>query len=129
MNLKTTHQDGEWNPKYYGVAVSLFCGLYMITMAIVPKLFSLEGFIFSVGIITFPLCCILTDLMTEVYGFNRARRAIWTVLCCNILFCCLYLWCNTDPRRRHLAARRRLRHDFQRQPAPSARGELRLASR
>jgi uncharacterized integral membrane protein (TIGR00697 family) len=86
MNLKTTHQDGEWNPKYYGVAVGLFCGLYMITMAIVPKLFSLEGFIFSVGIITFPLCCILTDLMTEVYGFNRARRAIWTVLCCNILF-------------------------------------------
>lgn len=88
MTLTVTHRDDDWNPKYYGVAVGLFCGLYMITMAIVPKLFSLHGFIFSVGIITFPLCCILTDLMTEVYGFNRTRKAIWTVLCCNVLFAC-----------------------------------------
>ena len=84
--LRVTNHDYEWHPKYYGVIVGLFCGLYMITTAIVPKLVDFGGIVLSAGIITFPLCCIITDLMTEVYGFNRTRQAIWTVLVCTVLF-------------------------------------------
>lgn len=38
------------------------------------------------AIILFPICCIITDLLTEVYGFNRTRQAVWTVLACNVIF-------------------------------------------
>lgn len=86
MSLKITHTDSEWCPKYYGVIVGLFCGLYMITMAINSKLFTLGGLVFPAGMLTFPLCAIIADLMTEIYGFNRTRQAVWMVLVCNILF-------------------------------------------
>lgn len=83
--LKITNHDYEWNPKYYGVIVGLFCGLYMITIVIAPKLVNVYGLTTSAGILTFPLCAIITDLMTEIYGFNRTRQAVWTVLVCLVL--------------------------------------------
>lgn len=85
-SMRVTNHDYEWHPKYYGVLVGLFCGLYMITSALVAKMVDIGGFIFSAAIITFPLCCIITDLLTEVYGFNRTRQAIWTVLACSVMF-------------------------------------------
>ncbi len=42
--------------------------------------------ILPAGIITFPICCVITDLLTEVYGFNRTRQAIWTAVASTILF-------------------------------------------
>jgi queuosine precursor transporter len=84
--LRVTNHDHEWHPKYYAVVVGLFCGLYMITLAITPKMVDIYGLILPAGIITFPLCCIITDLLTEVYGFNRTRKAIWTTLLCVVLF-------------------------------------------
>ncbi len=85
-SMRVTNHDYEWHPKYYGVLVGLFCGIYMITTALVPKLVDIGGIILSAALITFPLCCIITDLLTEVYGFNRTRQAIWTVLVCTVLF-------------------------------------------
>ena len=84
--LKITYKDTDWNPKYFGVVVGLFCALYMITMAINSKIFDFYGFILPAGIIVFPICAILTDLLTEVYGFNRTRQAIWTAVVSTILF-------------------------------------------
>lgn len=92
MNLKITSRDSEWNPKYFGVITGLFCGLYMITAAINVKMIDVYGFILPGGILTFPLCCIITDLLTEVYGFNRTRQAIWTVLACTVLFAVFTQW-------------------------------------
>ncbi len=86
MTLKITSHDSEWQPKYFAVITGLFCGLYMITMAIMPKMIDLYGLIMPAGTIVFPLCAILTDILTEIYGFNRARQAVWTALICTILF-------------------------------------------
>ncbi len=85
MNLRITSDDREWSPKFYGIIVGLFCSLYIITNAINFKMIDLWGIILPAGIITFPLCAILSDIMTEVYGFNRTRQAIWTVLTATIL--------------------------------------------
>ncbi len=84
--MKITNHDYEWHPKYFAIITGLFCALYMITMAINTKMVDLYGFIFPAGIITFPMCSVITDLLTEVYGFNRTRQAIWTTLICIILF-------------------------------------------
>lgn len=84
--LRVTFHDGDWHPKYYGVIVGLFCGLYMIATALGPKMVEFGPFIVTASIITFPICCIITDILTEIYGFNRTRQAIWTVLVCSLFF-------------------------------------------
>ena len=84
--LKITNSDAEWSPKHYATIVGLFCAMYMINQAIVVKMFTIGSITTTAGIFTFPLCCIITDLLTEVYGFNRARRALWTVVACTFLF-------------------------------------------
>ncbi|HBM90682.1 MAG TPA: transporter [Rhodospirillaceae bacterium] len=85
-SLRVTSNDSEWSPKYYGVIVGLFCGIYMISTAISLKIIVLGPFIISAGLLVVPLCTIITDILTEIYGFNRTRQAIWTVLVCIILF-------------------------------------------
>jgi uncharacterized integral membrane protein (TIGR00697 family) len=85
MTLRVTARDSEWSPKYFAVVVGLFCGLYVTTNALNAKFIDIAGIILPVGILTFPICAIITDLLTEVYGFNRARQAIWTVLACTVL--------------------------------------------
>lgn len=86
QNLKVTTKDADWHPKYFGVIVGLFCGLYMLAQAVAPKIVTVGPFLVTASIITFPICCIITDLLTEVYGFNRTRQAIWTALVCTVLF-------------------------------------------
>lgn len=84
--LKTTGHDSEWQPKYFAMLCGLFCGLYVITGAVNSKLIEIGGLVLPAGILIFPLCCIITDLMTEVYGFNRTRQAVWTTLICILLY-------------------------------------------
>lgn len=84
--LRVTNHDYEWHPKYYGVIVGLFCGLYVMTNALNSKMADFGWFVLPAGIITFPICCIITDLLTEIYGFNRTRQAIWSALACTVLF-------------------------------------------
>ncbi len=80
--LKVTNKDSEWSPRYFGVVTGLFCGLYMITAAINVKMALFFGLALPAGIMIFPICCILTDILTEVYGFNRSRQAIWAAIAC-----------------------------------------------
>lgn len=84
--LRVTNTDAEWSPKHYGPIVGVFCAMYMINQAIVMKMITIGGITITAGIFTFPLCAIITDLLTEVYGFNRARRALWTVVVCTFLY-------------------------------------------
>lgn len=86
MALRTTSHDSDWQPKYSALLMALLCSLYMINLALSTKLFSLFGTVVSAGIIVFPLCTILVNMMTEVYGFNRTRQAIWLALIAHILF-------------------------------------------
>ncbi|MDC8830087.1 queuosine precursor transporter [Alteromonas gilva] len=41
------------------------------------KVAEVAGFTFGAGVIFFPLSYVLGDVLTEVYGYQRARRAIW----------------------------------------------------
>lgn len=50
------------------------------------RLISLYGIITDAGTLIFPLTFLLSDLITEVYGYKFARRAIWCGFLFNILF-------------------------------------------
>ena len=87
--MRITTQETEWSPKYLVFISTLFCGLYMITIALNTKSIDLFGWYVPAGLLTFLICAIITDILTEVYGFNRARRAIYGTLICAIMFALL----------------------------------------
>ncbi len=41
------------------------------------KLSDIAGYTFGAGILFFPISYVIGDVLTEVYGYGRARRAIW----------------------------------------------------
>ena len=43
----------------------------------VGKVCSLFGYSFGAGVLFFPLSYLIGDILTEVYGYRRARRVIW----------------------------------------------------
>lgn len=51
-----------------------------------PRIVNIFGLITDAGTIIFPLTFLLSDLITEVYGYKQARQAIWTAFLFNFLF-------------------------------------------
>ncbi len=50
------------------------------------RLVQLFGFITDAGTLIFPLTFLLSDLITEIYGYKHARRAIWAGLLFNFFY-------------------------------------------
>ncbi len=50
------------------------------------RLITFHGFTTDGGTLLFPLTFIITDMITEVYGYKHARRAIWAGFLFNLLF-------------------------------------------
>ncbi len=60
--------------------MAAFCALLLISNVGAVKLIALGPLIFDGGAILFPLTYIAGDVLTEIYGFRLARRAIYTAL-------------------------------------------------
>jgi uncharacterized integral membrane protein (TIGR00697 family) len=73
------------NHRWYPVVVALFATSLVISNIIAVKLFQLGSLILPAGVIMFPLAYILGDVLTEVYGYAKAREAIWIGFGCNLL--------------------------------------------
>lgn len=52
-----------------------------------PRLIKIAGLITDAGTLVFPLTFLLSDMITEVYGYKHARRAIW----CGFLFNAIFI--------------------------------------
>lgn len=63
--------------RYYDVAVALFVASLLTANIISVKLIEIGPIIVPAGVVIFPVSYILDDILTEVYGFRWARRAIW----------------------------------------------------
>lgn len=64
--------------RYYDFVMSGFVAILLLSNVIgAAKLATLWGFTFGAGILFFPLGYVLGDVLTEVYGYARARRCIW----------------------------------------------------
>ncbi len=50
------------------------------------RLIQLFHLALSPGILVFPLTYLISDLITEVYGYKHARRAIWAAFLFNVIF-------------------------------------------
>lgn len=63
--------------RYFDVAVALFVAALLTANIIAVKLISIGPLILPAGVVIFPISYILGDVLTEVYGYRYARRAIW----------------------------------------------------
>lgn len=71
--------------KYLGLLTALYITFQLISDVTAGKIISFFGFPVSVTVIYFPVTYILSDVLTEVYGYAKARSVIWTVLLCSVL--------------------------------------------
>ncbi|PIT88292.1 MAG: transporter [Candidatus Magasanikbacteria bacterium CG10_big_fil_rev_8_21_14_0_10_36_32] len=77
--------------KYIDILTALFAVVLILSNITSSKIVSFGGWInFDGGTILFPLAYIFGDLLTEVYGYSRARRVIWIGFAMNILMVLIF---------------------------------------
>jgi len=69
----------------------LFVACLLISNIVAGKLIQVWRFVLPGGSIIFPLTYIFGDILTEVYGFKRARMVIWIGFTANFLMVLLFL--------------------------------------
>ncbi len=66
--------------KYYDIILAVFAAILLISNLAGTKLIAFGPIITDGGAILFPISYILGDVLTEIYGYKYARRAIWVGL-------------------------------------------------
>ncbi|MCB9177753.1 MAG: queuosine precursor transporter [Caldilineae bacterium] len=67
------------------IITALFVTTLIVSNLIAVKLIDVAGLIMPAGVIIFPVSYIVGDVLTEVYGYARARTVIWLGFGCNLL--------------------------------------------
>lgn len=71
--------------RWFHVVSAVFVTTLIVSNIIAVKLITFAGLVLPAGVILFPVAYIIGDILTEVYGFARARQVIWTGFFCNLL--------------------------------------------
>jgi queuosine precursor transporter len=72
------------NFRYYDLVMAAFVAILLLSNIIgaakrsIVDLPLIEPFQFGAGVLFFPISYVIGDMLTEVYGYARARRVIWT---------------------------------------------------
>lgn len=81
MSQRAKQEYSAW----FVAVVGLFITCLLVANIMAVKLIDVGGLIFPAAVIIFPISYILGDVLTEVYGFRRARQVIWLGFFCNLL--------------------------------------------
>lgn len=74
------------------VIVGLLITCYLTANVMAVKLINVCGItIFDAGTIVFPIAYMLGDVVTEIWGYQTAKRVIWLSFFCEIFFT-LFVW-------------------------------------
>lgn len=63
----------------------LFIGCLLISNVLASKTFTFWGLVLPTAVIIFPVVYIVNDVMAEIFGFQRAKRIIYTGFMINLL--------------------------------------------
>ncbi|MDR1086112.1 MAG: queuosine precursor transporter [Deltaproteobacteria bacterium] len=66
------------SPRYLELITGFFVGFILISNLASTRIIAVGPLEFDAGTLMFPLTYIIGDVLTEVYGFARNRRVIWT---------------------------------------------------
>jgi queuosine precursor transporter len=76
--------------KYLGLLTMLYVTFQLVSDVTAGKLISLAGVSVSVTVLYFPITYIFSDVLTEVYGYARARAVLWTVVVASVIAGLIY---------------------------------------
>ncbi len=66
------------NFRYYDFIMAAFvCILLCSNLIGASKIATVAGFTFGAGVLFFPISYVFGDVLTEVYGYARARKVVW----------------------------------------------------
>jgi queuosine precursor transporter len=78
--------------RYFDFMMAAFVAILLLSNVIgAAKPAQVWGFTFGAGILFFPLSYLLGDILTEVYGYGRARRCVWAGFAA-VLFMAFMSW-------------------------------------
>lgn len=78
--------------RYYDFVMAAFCVILVLSNVVgAAKVATLGGLTFGAGILFFPLSYVLGDVLTEIYGYARARRVIWAGFAATV-FAAIMCW-------------------------------------
>jgi len=84
-NLETRNSKETKNFRYFPLVTALFVTTLVISNIIAVKVAAIGGLFLPAAVILFPIAYIFGDVLTEVYGYARARQVIWTGFFCNLV--------------------------------------------
>ena len=67
------------------IVTALFITCLITANIIIVKQISIGNLVLPAAIIIFPVSYIIGDILTEVYGYQQARRVIWLGFLCNLV--------------------------------------------
>ena len=71
--------------RWYPFVTAVFITTLIVSNIIAVKIVYIAGLFLPAAVILFPIAYIFGDILTEVYGYGRARQVIWTGFLCNLL--------------------------------------------
>ena len=85
------------NFKYLDIITGLFVAVLLISGIADTKAITVGFLSFGGGTFLFPIAYIFGDILTEVYGFKRARRVIWIGFACELLMAICFMLVGMAP--------------------------------
>lgn len=85
----TEEKKTAWKDEKFSIWFVLIVGVFVTSLItaniIAVKLVQFGPIVFPAAVVIFPISYIFGDVLTEVYGYSRARRVIWLGFLCNLL--------------------------------------------
>jgi queuosine precursor transporter len=80
--LKIARASDVHQFRNFDIVMAAFVAILLLSNVIgAGKVATLGGYEFGAGILFFPVSYVIGDVLTEVYGYARARRCIWVGFC------------------------------------------------
>ena len=85
MEREIVDSSPQGYSKWFILITAIFITSLVTANIIAVKLISMWGFVLPAAIIIFPISYIAGDVLTEVYGYAKARQVIWLGFLCNLI--------------------------------------------
>ncbi|MFM2206268.1 MAG: hypothetical protein RL213_243 [Bacteroidota bacterium] len=82
--MKVETKTNKKQYKYLGWLIAFDITFKLACDVTAGKIIMIGGFMVSATVIYFPITYIIADLLTEVYGYAKARNVVWTVIFCSM---------------------------------------------
>ncbi|MFW5804578.1 MAG: queuosine precursor transporter [bacterium] len=84
-------EKSKANINYFTVVATAFVSFLLISNIAAQKLIPIGPFVFTGGILLFPVSYIFSDILCEVWGYAKSRIIVWTGFAAS-LFMALFLY-------------------------------------